>query len=130
MCCRVSFIEFPRTFKENAMLTVQSFSKFLVALVGLLLTLAPIQPARADPVVTTNYSAPHYPDGELRATFRATPIGDGTWQIEATIRPHSIWLPDSVWGNFYGYSKLRGTATAAVTVAPGVTTSMGAGGMY
>src|SRR5262249_8959808 len=64
------------------------------------------------------------------ATFVATPLGDGTWSVESSFKPHAL---DHLVFGFFGVNRydVRGSASSTVpSLAPGATVEIGVTGMY
>ena len=115
----------------------------LAALLGAVIARAPamqldVAPTReavpflAGHAVTTNLLLPNAgygTEGELRATFSATPQSDGTWSVEATFRPHG--LRKGFYNDFgWLWSRVHGSASADAVAQSGVTVQIEASGLY
>lgn len=107
----------------------------IAALPVALLLFAPnyVSAAPAPAVVTSlTFTDPGYAVfGELRATFRATQLADGTWSISAVFRPHGLemlWFNDGFPSG--QYVPFHGSASATVTAETGVPIQIIAVGVY
>src|SRR5262245_39334078 len=104
-----------------------------LAIAGLLIALPGSAGAAPGGKVTTTLTItfPTFPFdtrlGEIHATFRAAPAGDGTWLVDATFRPHEFYI--LVGSEFIFRVQVRGTASATSSAVPGVPVTVTASGM-